>query len=154
LIEDSFILGFKMRYHHIQSLQAEKYHLKDGESTTFLATALQTDGKVSIFDSRLQKGSGAPWHYHDHDDEFFYLISGEVEFGIHQDLVIAQPGDLVIAGPSVPRRFQALTDSHLLVINAPSGPSEGFLREIIHLTNAPTHEERAHFVRQFGIHIM
>ena len=37
----------------------------------------------------------------------------------------------MIARPNVRRRFKTLEDGHLLVINTPSGPSEGFIRDIL-----------------------
>lgn len=143
-----------MRYKHIKHSEAEKYEQAGGESTTFLATAPDTDGRVSIFDSVLKKGNGAPWHYHDTDDEIFYVMSGEVEFGINDEISVAVAGDLVIAGPGVHRRFTALSDSRLLVINAPAGPSEGFLREITQTEMPPSEEKVQHFIDEYGIHIV
>jgi len=58
---------------------------------------------VSIFDSFLPRGNEASWHYHEIDDEIFYIVSGKVEFGVAEDEFIASAGDLVIAGPDVPR---------------------------------------------------
>ncbi|MGL4767121.1 MAG: cupin domain-containing protein [Formosimonas sp.] len=143
-----------MRYKYVPANQAEKMVSASGESTTFLATGADTDGRVSIFDSRLKQGGGAPWHYHDTDDEIFYIVSGEVEFGIDQQVIVAQAGDLVIAGPKAPRRFTALQDSHMVVVNTPSGPAEGFLREISALQSAPTEAEKQHFIEQYGIHVL
>ncbi|WP_366040767.1 hypothetical protein [Pseudoalteromonas sp. XMcav2-N] len=78
------------------------------------------------------------------DDEIFYIILGEIEFGVENDEFVANAGDLVIAGLNVKRRFKALTDSHVLVINTPSGPSEGFIRDLSKFTadNPPTESDR------------
>ena len=143
-----------MRYKFVHGSKAERHTQPTGESTTFLATGADTDGRVSIFDSYLSAGNGAPWHFHEADDEIFYVISGEVEFGIDRETVVAKPGDLVIAGPKVHRRFKALVDSHLLVVNAPGGPSEGFLRDVMNLDRTPTAEDRARFVEKYGIHVV
>ena len=145
-----------MRYKHIQADSAEKYNIEGGETTSILASAQDTDNRVSIFDSKLPQGNEAPWHYHEVDDEIFYIISGEIEFGVDQEQFVAKPGDLVIAGPYVPRRFKALTDSHLIVINSPSGPSEGFIREIANLPpgRPPNDEDEKRFVEQYKIHII
>ncbi|MEZ9525587.1 cupin domain-containing protein [Enterovibrio norvegicus] len=145
-----------MRYKHVISGQSEKYGIEGGEVTSLLATGMDTDNRVSIFDSVLPKGHTAPWHYHEIDDEIFYIISGEIEFGVDKDVVIAKSGDLVIAGPHVPRRFTALHDSRMLVINAPSGPSEGFIRDISKFTqdNPPTEWDKQYFIEKYKIHIM
>jgi len=142
-----------MRYAFVEAGRAEIRRAEGGETTTFLATAAETGGRVSIFDSALPRGNGAPWHFHDIDDEIFYIISGRVEFGVADEVVIAGPGDLVIAGPRVARRFRALEDSRLLVLNAPAGPSEGFLRDVMSLSGAPTAEDERRFAEQYGIHL-
>ncbi|ATC95056.1 MULTISPECIES: cupin domain-containing protein [Pseudoalteromonas] len=145
-----------MRYKHVKAGNAERYNLDQGEITSILASGSDTDNRVSIFDSKLPKGNQAPWHFHEIDDEIFYLISGEIEFGVENDEFVANAGDLVIAGPNVKRRFKAITDSHLLVINAPSGPSEGFIRDISRFTNdnPPTDSDRQAFIEKYKIHIV
>lgn len=144
------------KYHHIKAVAAETYDLDKGERTTILATAEETDGRVSIFDSFLPEGNAAPWHYHEIDDEIFYIVSGAVEFGVDEEEFVAKPGDLVIAGPHVPRRFKAVEDSHLVIINAPAGPSEGFIRDISRFRKGavPTDDDKRRFVEQYKIHIL
>ena len=144
-----------MRYAHVLAESAEKYFIEGGETTSILATALETNGRVSIFDSQLPSGNEAPWHFHEVDDEIFYIVSGELEFRVAQERIIARPGDLVIAGPGVPRSFKALADSHVIVINAPAGPSEGFIREIASLPrgSGPSAEDKARFIERYKIHI-
>ncbi|MFT5726566.1 MAG: quercetin dioxygenase-like cupin family protein [Desulforhopalus sp.] len=115
-----------MRYKFVKGSSAERHSDPTGEATTFLATGEDTDGRVSIFDSHLKMGNGAPWHFHETDDEIFYIISGEVEFGVDNETIVAKPGDLVIAGPKVHRKFTALADSHLLVVNALGVHLRGF----------------------------
>lgn len=143
-----------MRSKIIRSSTAEKRSQPSGESTTFLLTGKDTDGRVSMFDSRLKKGNGAPWHYHDYDDEIFYVVSGKVEFGVGTETVVADSGDLVLAGPGVHRRFTALEDSHLVVVNAPGGPSERFLRDVMSLDSRITETDRIRFASDYGIHVV
>lgn len=143
-----------MRYKFVHNEAAESYSSDSGERTVFLATGSDTDGRVSVYDSRLPKGNGAPWHYHEIDDEIFYIISGKVKFDVMDETVVAGPGDMVIAGPLVRRKFQAVEDSHLVVVNAPGGPSEGFLREVLNIESAPTEQDKARFIEKYGIHIV
>lgn len=141
------------RFHHIRAATAETHSGADGEQTVFLATAAETDGRVAIFDSVLKKGNGAPWHYHEIDDEIFYVLSGRMEFGVGEQTFVASPGDLVVVGPGVGRRFEALEESRLVVVNAPAGPSEGFLREVMQLEGRPTAADQARFAETYKIHI-
>lgn len=143
-------------FKHVRSGTAESLGVAGGELTAILATGMDTDNRVSIFDSNLPKGNEAPWHYHEIDHEILYIISGEMEFGVDKQEFVAGPGDLVIAGPNVPRRFKALVDSKVLVINAPSGPSESFMRDIAQFddNNPPTDLDRARFIDEYKIHIL
>jgi len=145
-----------MRYKHVKAGKSEQYLTDGGELTSILASGQDTDNRVSIFDSILPKGNEAPWHFHEIDDEIFYIISGEVEFGVEGEQFLAKQGDLVIAGPNVKRRFKAITDSRLLVINAPSGPSENFIRDISKFSegNRPTEQDRLSFIEKYKIHIV
>jgi len=65
-----------------------------GEEITVLASAEQT-GSYEIFRQRGPEGGGPPPHSHPWD-EAFYVIEGQVHFGVgdRQD-VVAEPGTLV-----------------------------------------------------------
>ena len=115
-----------MRHKHIKKATAEVHAEIGGETTVFMATGADTEGRVSIYNSLHPKGNGAPLHYHKIDDEIFYVISGQVEFVAAGETLVGNAGDMIIVGPRVPRKFQALADSHLVVVNAPGGPSERF----------------------------
>jgi len=143
-----------MRYFFKRAGEAERHAAEGGETTSFLATGAETDGRVSIFDSLLPAGNSAPMHYHDYDDEIFYVISGRVEFVVGGEVFIGEAGDLALAGPGVPRAFKALEDSRMLVVNAPGGPSEGFLRDVTSLEGAPTEADEARFVERYGVHVV
>jgi len=145
-----------MRYKYVKAGESEQYKLAGGELTSILATGLDTENRVSIFDSLLPKGNEAPWHYHEIDDEIFYVISGDIEFGVEQENFLASTGDLVVAGPKVKRRFKAMSDSHLLVINTPSGPSENFIRHLSTFSQgaAPSDKDRQLFIDKYKIHLL
>ena len=144
-----------MFYKYVIGNSAEKYILDGGEITKFLLTGQDTNNQVSIYDSLLPKGNFAPLHYHEIDTEIFYIISGKVEFCIEGELIIAMPGDIVMAGIYAKRSFSALSDSHMLVINTPAGPSEAFLRDIAALKGAsPSQEMKEKFIDAYKIHIV
>jgi quercetin dioxygenase-like cupin family protein len=143
-----------MRLKHIALKDAETHVTDGGEKTAFLVTGQDTDGRVTVADSFMPEGASAPWHYHEVDDEIFYIISGSIEFGVNDDLIIANAGDLVMAGPNVHRKFKALTDSHVVVINTPAGPAEGFIRDISSLEGEPTAVDKQRFIEKYGIHII
>lgn len=64
-----------------------------GEHITVLASGAQT-GSYEIFHQAGPEGSGPPPHSHPWD-EAFYVIQGEIAFGIGDRELIARPGTLV-----------------------------------------------------------
>ena len=64
-----------------------------GEQLTVLASGAQT-GSYEIFRQVGPEGSGPPPHTHPWD-ESFYVIDGEIRFGIDDHEHTAQPGTLV-----------------------------------------------------------
>lgn len=64
-----------------------------GEHVTVLASGEATKG-YEIFLQRGQEGSGPPPHEHPWD-ESFYVVKGEIAFGIGSESKTASPGTLV-----------------------------------------------------------
>jgi quercetin dioxygenase-like cupin family protein len=64
-----------------------------GEQLTVLASGAQTGG-YELFLQRGPEGSGPPPHSHDWDESFF-VLKGEIEFGIAEKTMTAGPGTLV-----------------------------------------------------------
>ena len=64
-----------------------------GEKITVLASSAQTGG-YEIFRQVGGEGSGPPPHFHDWD-ESFYVVKGEIAFGIGAEELVAGPGTLV-----------------------------------------------------------
>jgi quercetin dioxygenase-like cupin family protein len=64
-----------------------------GEQVTVLASGEETAG-YEIFLQRGPEGSGPPPHSHPWDESFF-VIRGQIEFGIDAESTTASPGTLV-----------------------------------------------------------
>lgn len=64
-----------------------------GEQITVLASGAQT-GRYEIFRQAGPEGSGPPPHCHPWD-EFFYVVKGDIAFGVGDKDMVAKPGTLV-----------------------------------------------------------
>jgi quercetin dioxygenase-like cupin family protein len=64
-----------------------------GEKITVLASGVQT-GSYEIFRQAGPEGSGPPPHSHPWD-ESFYVVKGDIAFGVGDNDMIAVPGTLV-----------------------------------------------------------
>jgi quercetin dioxygenase-like cupin family protein len=106
-----------------------------GERITVLVTGQDT-GSYEIFLQEGAEGSGPPPHHHPWDEAFF-VIDGEVSFGIGNEECTALPGTLVVIGlrheidvAAVERVVRAAADSRASESavegrGGPSPPREG-----------------------------
>jgi mannose-6-phosphate isomerase-like protein (cupin superfamily) len=82
-----------------------------GERVTFLKTAADTDGEVVVIDTTVApEGFVAAEHIHPYQSERFEILSGEAEFKLGKEIVVARPGDVVMVEPGTPHRFRNLSD--------------------------------------------
>lgn len=51
-----------------------------GDTYTFKATSADTDGRLAFFEASVPPGAGPPPHIHRAEDEFYYMLDGELEF--------------------------------------------------------------------------
>jgi quercetin dioxygenase-like cupin family protein len=82
-------------------------HLEPGEGDAFsavgdvyrnLASSRQTGGVYTLHEIRVAPNNGPPPHIHPREDEFFFVLEGEVEFQIGDETITARPGTF-IQGP-------------------------------------------------------
>ena len=66
---------------------------------------------------------GAPMHVHEHEDEYSYVLEGEVGVQIGDEVRYARAGDLVVKPRGIPHAFWNRTDepARLLEIISPGG---------------------------------
>jgi quercetin dioxygenase-like cupin family protein len=85
---------------------------------------LAASASVAIVEHPLAPRSlGAPVHTHAHEDEYSYVTEGRVSVEIDGQVVVAEPGDLVIKPRRIPHAFWNETDqpARLVDVIAPGG---------------------------------
>jgi quercetin dioxygenase-like cupin family protein len=82
----------------------------------------QNGGSFALLDMTLPKGIEPPRHTHTKEDETFYLLEGEIEFHIDDQIITAKPGDAVFAPRLVPHHFALQTPTaRFLTLITPGG---------------------------------
>ena len=106
-------------------------HRTRGFSTVlFKALPTETNGGLFVIEHRNLVHGGPPFHYHLNQEEYFYVLEGEVDFqvgDVRQKLVA---GESVVGPRGVPHAFSG-SDSkpgRMLITFAPAGKMEPFLR--------------------------
>jgi quercetin dioxygenase-like cupin family protein len=79
-----------------------------------LATEQSTGGTLGLIDAIVPPGGGPPPHVHTREDEFFYILEGEITFYVESPGVtapiIARVGTFLFAPKNQKHRFRNETD--------------------------------------------
>ncbi len=101
-----------------------------GFLTTIKASADTTDGGVAVIEHLGPKGSGSPLHVHANEDEWFYVLDGELTFWVGGETTVAPAGSFVYGPRRIPHTFLVSSDTaRFLLVTEPTG-FEGFIRQI------------------------
>ena len=108
-------------------------HLVQGRfGAVLLAAAADTGGAVSyLLHPLAARTLGSPVHTHTREDEWTYVLEGEVGLEVGEQVMLARPGDLVLKPRGVPHAFWNPTDepARMLEVITPGG-FESYFEEI------------------------
>ena len=68
-----------------------------GGLTTIKADGAETGGRVMVTEQLAPRGSGSPLHVHHNEDEWFYVLEGELTIWVDGQVVDAPAGSWVIS---------------------------------------------------------
>jgi quercetin dioxygenase-like cupin family protein len=109
-----------------------------GALATIKSTAETTGGRVAVTENWAPRGHGSPLHVHHNEDEWFYVLSGELTFWVDGQVTRATEGSFVFGPRDVPHTFTVSSDeAHFLLVVEPAG-FENFLLELSEPAQAPT----------------
>jgi len=110
---------------------------------------------MSVFDLTLIEKGGPPYHFHYTQDEWCYILEGEIVFKIGDDIFTAKPGDSVFAPRQIPHTFTKTSENlaRMLVIYQPAGTMEEFYFQADEVPNG-TLRDFEKLYRQHGMEIV
>ena len=101
-----------------------------GMLTTIKASKEGTGGKVAVIEHTSPYNSGSPLHVHHREDEWFYVLEGELTIWVGGRTVVAGAGAFLFGPRDVPHTFVVSSEqARFLLVTQPAG-FEGFLRAL------------------------
>jgi quercetin dioxygenase-like cupin family protein len=108
-----------------------------GQPMAFLATGKDTK-HTSMFDWTIPARFATGRHVHRVQEETFYVVEGECEWQIGDEIVRAVPGTFVFIPPGVPHNISNATDAPARVIMTVSPPGhEHYFEELAEVVSRP-----------------
>jgi quercetin dioxygenase-like cupin family protein len=101
-------------------------------SLSFKVSGQQTNGGLFIMEHvGLTKGGGPPRHLHYEQEEWFYVMEGEVVTEVGEERFRLRKGDTVFAPRRLPHRFLYVAEKpgRLLIAFTPAGEMEAYFRD-------------------------
>ena len=99
-----------------------------GFLATMKASSETTGGRVAVIEHLGSQGAGSPLHVHHREDEWFYVLDGELTFWVGGDVVNAPAGSFVYGPRDVPHTFIVASEqARFLLVTEPAG-FDGFFR--------------------------
>jgi quercetin dioxygenase-like cupin family protein len=99
-----------------------------GVLATIKASSETTEGRVAVIEHLGPQGAGSPLHVHRREDEWFYVIEGELQFWVGGEVIDAPAGSFVYGPRDVPHTFTISSpQARFLLVTEPAG-FESFLR--------------------------
>jgi len=118
----------------------------------------QTDGRLTIMEGEILIGESPPMHIHHREDEYFHVLSGEIEFQIGDDIIYGKTGTWVYAPRYIKHSFRNVnsTGARLEYVFQPAG-IEYYFEEVskVIVAQAPDWEAQAAAVAaKYGIELV
>ena len=101
-----------------------------GVLATIKSSNESTDGRVAVIEHLAPQGAGSPLHVHRREDEWFYVIDGELTFWVGGRVIQAPAGSFVYGPRDVPHTFVVRSaEARFLLVTEPAG-FENFMRAL------------------------
>jgi quercetin dioxygenase-like cupin family protein len=135
-----------------------------GILATVKAGTESTGGRVAVIEHLAPRGSGSPLHVHHREDEWFYVLEGELTFWVGGEIVTGTAGSFVYGPRGIPHTFAVSSDTaRFLLVTEPAG-FENFMRALAEpatelkipapATEPPDVEAMTRLAAEYGIEIL
>jgi mannose-6-phosphate isomerase-like protein (cupin superfamily) len=108
--------------------RSKRYYFDVGIGSVWLS-GTDTGGAYCLLEIGLASGMMVPRHTHTREDETYYVLAGELEVVVGDEVSTLRPGESLTAPRNIPHQLRnsGKVENHYLIMFSPAG-FEGFLR--------------------------
>jgi quercetin dioxygenase-like cupin family protein len=112
--------------HSIKHQPRSKRYYFDVAIGSVCLSGADTGGAYCLPELSLASGMSVPRHTHTREDETYYVLSGELEVVVGEEVFILRVGDTLIAPRDIPHKLRnsGSAENHYLIMFSPSGFEE------------------------------
>ena len=131
---------------------------------TVKAGTESTAGRVAVIEHLAPRGSGSPLHVHHREDEWFYVLDGELTFWVGGQVINGTAGSFVYGPRGIPHTFAVSSDTARFLLVAEPAGFENFMRAVaepatelvipVPATEPPDVEAMSRLAAEYGIEIL
>jgi mannose-6-phosphate isomerase-like protein (cupin superfamily) len=129
-------------------------HLFEGDTFYTKVATADTDGDMYVYESTRVKKGGPNLHVHHEQDEWWYILEGEFQIKVGDQLFQAKAGDSVFGPRGIPHTFTKISDdapAKMLITFQPAGKMEACFQALSDgLMKGKTEPELDEFRKQHG----
>ena len=106
--------------------QTPKRYYFDVALGSILLSGEDTKGAYCLLDMRVAPGKGVPRHTHSREDEALFVLSGELEATVGNEIFTLRAGETLVAPRNIPHQLRNSGNvaNHYLIMFSPSGFEE------------------------------
>jgi quercetin dioxygenase-like cupin family protein len=101
-----------------------------GSLMTFLVESKDTGGNFSLMEYRAKPGNEPPPHWHEGEDEIFYVLEGEMEAYLGDEVLRIGAGETLFLPRGEPHAWYILSPSFRMLIMISPGQLDGYFRQM------------------------
>lgn len=101
-----------------------------GGLTTIKADGAGTGNRMLLTEQTSPRGSGSPLHVHHNEDEWFYVLEGELTIWVAGQTIVAPAGSFVFGPRDVPHTFIVSSEEARFLLVTQAAGFEGFIRAL------------------------
>jgi len=96
----------------------------------FKVLSRETSGDLFVIEHQNLGHGGPPIHFHLHQEEWFYVMEGEVLFQVGDSRKTLRAGESLLGPRGIPHGFVGVgeTPAHMIIAFSPAGRMEEFFR--------------------------